>query len=109
MEYCEFIDKINSGKIKKFYFSVLNYSHYSDCLIEYKIDHPKNNVSIKIIMVTLTKDETEKVGFYENFDEKYKLFNFKRKGKFTLKQIWKDILIKYIEYTQMDSLESLEK
>lgn len=49
-------------------------------------------------MVTLTKDETERISFYKNLDEKYKLFNFKRKGKFTLKQIWNHISIKCIQW-----------
>ena len=98
MEYCEFVNKINSGEIKKIQFSVLNYPHYRDCIIEHKIDRPKENVAIKIITVTLTKDETERVSFYKTFDEKYKLFNFKRKGKFTLKQIWEHISINSIEW-----------
>ena len=97
MEYCEFIDKINSGEIRKILFSVSDHTHYKECYIEHKIDYPKKDVAIKLIIVTLTKDETEKVAFYKTFDETYKLFDFKRQGKFTLKQIWNKILIKSIE------------
>ena len=97
MEYCEFIEKINSGEIKKMHFSVLNYPHYRNCVIEYEIDRPKENVKIEIITVTLTADKSEQASFYKTFKEDCKLFDFKRKGKFTLKQIWKHITINSVE------------
>lgn len=97
MDYCEFIQKINAGKIKKLLFSLSSYPHYKNCSIEHVVDNPKEGVFIKIIIVTLTSDKTEKVSFYKFFDEKYKLFDFKRKGKFTLKQIWDKIVIRSIE------------
>ncbi len=102
MDYCEFIQKINEGKIAKLVFSLANYSHYKDCSIEYIVDNPKEGVFIKIITLTLTSDKTERVSFYKFFDEKYKLFDFKRKGKFTLKQVWDKIIIKSIEESKTE-------
>ena len=98
MEYDRFITSINSGVIKKVVFAISDYSHYNNCSIVSKIESPNVNFSFRSITVKLTNDDTETVSFYEKFNEMSKLFNFGRKGKFTLKQVWNRIIIKSIEY-----------
>ena len=70
-----------------------NYAHYNFCkIIVIKDQLPSKNI-IFLIDVYLTKDETEHICFFEDFNEEYKLFRMGRKGSFTLKQIWNDIEI----------------
>ena len=91
--YQELINGINKGAIKQVRFCVNNYSHYKSCLItrmEHKI---YNGNSIVQIDVLLTKDASEKISFFDTFKEDTKLFDFGRKGRFTLKQLWSKIII----------------
>ena len=98
MEYSDFIQGINAGIIKRVNFSILGYPHYKNCEIESRIDSPKENVCFRVILVKLTNDSSEQVGFYKKFNEKYKLFKLKGKGgSFTLKQIWERVCISKIE------------
>ena len=95
MNYEELISNINLGKIKKVAFCVEGYSHYKNCLIETKRLGSKD--SLLIISIHLTRDGYEEVGFIGKFKEKAKIFDLKGKGKFTLKEMWKNIVISGIE------------
>lgn len=100
LSYEHFIEEINSGKILKAVFQINNYAHYNNCLIERETDiinNGKSTVHIVHIAVKLTKD-SEHYFFLEEFDEKIKIFNMKRKGKFTLKQMWDRIEFISIDY-----------
>ena len=98
MEYNEFLQGINSGKINKLVFSVNGYSHYKECVIESKIIHFGDNSQIRVIDVLLTRDHAERVCFFEKYNEKYKLFKFKNKGgRVTLKDVWERLSIIKIE------------
>ncbi len=91
--YKEVIEGINSGAIKQIRFCVNNYSHYKNCVItrtEYKIYNGKSTTHID---VSLTKDVSEKISFLNTFKEDVKLFNIGKKGNFTLKQLWPQIII----------------
>ena len=96
--YEEVISGINCGRIKRIHFSVNNYSHYKNCVItrmDYKI---YNGKSITQIDVSLTNDSSEKASFLGTFKEDAKLFNIGKKGKFTLKQLWPEIVVLEIIY-----------
>jgi hypothetical protein len=45
----------------------------------------------------LSDQKAEKVSFLNEFKEDYKLFNFGKKGKYTLKQVWE-----YIDIIELD-------
>ena len=90
--YQEIINELNKFKIIKLSFFIEGYSHYKNCII-YKIEDPTLCMQIE-----LTKDNSEKIKF-RKFVEDYKLFNFGRKGKFTLKQVWDKVCITEIEYS----------
>lgn len=98
MNYQEFIENINTGKIKQISFSIANYPHYKHCTIKSVVNSTTDGNLLRIIWVELTNDNSEKMGFLKKFKENYKLFDFKRKGKFTLKQLWNQIIINSIEY-----------
>ncbi len=100
ISYENFIVQLNCFAIKKIDFSVEGYSHYSHCSIQTKKDVLENGNIIPLINVCLTKDGKEDVSFYKTFNEKYKLFDMKKRGTYTLKQIWKKVIIHNIEYNQ---------
>ena len=91
--YNEIIKNINNHLVSEIDFKVKNYSHYNFCKIIVKKDLLPNKNIIFLIDVFLTKDESEHICFFNEFNEVYKLFRMGRKGNFTLKQIWKDIEI----------------
>lgn len=95
MEYFEFIKMINSQKIKYVLFEIKDYAHYRNCSIENTV---LPNSNIHIIVVKLTQDNSEIIAFYYKFKENYKMFDFGRKGRYTLKQIWNKVIIKQISY-----------
>ena len=92
MKYEKFIKEINDrSKMKQINFYIKNYPHYKDCsIVKWKIDG--------MITCILTKDLSEDVSFYGEFEENCKLFNFGSKGKYTLKDIWNSIVITKIVY-----------
>lgn len=91
--YNEIIAGLNSSSIIRICFFIKDYSHYSDCKI-YHIYEP-----VSCLQVELTKDSSEHIRFWK-FEEDFKLFNFGRKGKFTLKQIWDKVQITEIVYSE---------
>ncbi|MBR2340070.1 MAG: hypothetical protein IKA74_04480 [Clostridia bacterium] len=99
MNYDEFIKGINDEqKIKQIDFYIDGYAHYKNCSIgRYKEKIFGNEFNFRITCI-LTKDHSEYVSFYETFKEDYKLFNFGKKGKFTLKDVWDKVVITKIEY-----------
>ena len=97
-EYEEIIDGINSGRIKLVRFYVDKYSHYKNCTIKRIEEKFPNGKSFFVIEVNPTKDFSEKVSFLESFEENAKLFKLGRKGRFTLKQLWSQIVILEIVY-----------
>lgn len=96
LSYNEFIKLLNQHKISEAEFSVKGYSHYNYCKVIVIKEKTKLN-EFYLIQFILTKDMSEYDSFYNEFDENYKLFDFKRKGKCTLKQIWDRVQIKMIE------------
>ena len=96
--YDMFITQLNNYKIKRIVFSVKNYPHYNNCSIQVKSDELKNTNVIYSILIRLTNDGSEDVGFYKQFKEEYKLFHMGKKGSFTLKQMWNKIDIMDVEY-----------
>lgn len=98
MSYEDFIHYLNSSKIKKIRFKVNGYSHYSNCTIYRQIDNINGNKNISLIVCQLTIDDYEKVSFLNKFNESFKLFDFGRNGRFTLKQIWDKVCITEIVY-----------
>lgn len=93
IDYSEFISGINGGTIEQIRFLIEGYSHYNDCLIRKKTDKLDNGNEVVLICVDLVTDLSESIGFYRSFNEKYKLFNLGRKGKFTLKDLWERVKI----------------
>ena len=100
MEYRDFVDGLNSGKIIKAVFSVQGYSHYRNCVVESKLNNPGNNDSGKSMWFYLTPDGYEKTGFLNTMKEKTKLFRIKNGGTYTLLQMWDKIDIQFVEYSQ---------
>ena len=96
--YNTFIKQLNNYHIKSIVFSVRDYSHYNNCSIQVKRERLKNTNIVYSILVRLTNDGSEDIGFYKQFKEDYKLFRMGKNGSFTLKQIWDKIDIVDIEY-----------
>lgn len=93
--YKDIIKKLNDAEILKLHFYIEDYPHYSNCKI-YWIYEP-----VTCLQVELTNDNYEQIRFWK-FKEDFKLFNFGKKGKFTLKQIWNKVHITKIEYAQYE-------
>lgn len=100
ISYKEFVTGINNGVIELIRFSVDGYSHYSNCIIKRIVDNLSNGNEVIIIRVDLVTDSTESVSFYQKFKEEFKMFNFGRKGKYTLKEIWEKIIIIELVYSR---------
>ena len=99
-EYKEIIKGLNQGLIKEFIFCVKDYAHYKKCSIRNVLDLlPSGNI-IKRIEVNLTQDDTERVSFFKEMNEEYKLFHMGRRGTFTLKQMWRNIEILNIKFDE---------
>ena len=98
MNYRDFVDGINSGKIKKAIFSIKDYAHYRNCVVESKLTDSTSSDSKKIIWFYLTPDGYEKKGFLNEIKESSKLFNIKKRGSLSLAQIWDRVQILHIEY-----------
>ncbi len=96
LKYNEFIELLNQHKISEVTFFITEYSHYNSCRIIISKEKPKES-EFYLIKFVLTKDLSEMVSFYNIFDENYKLFDLKRKGKYTLKQIWDRVQISSLE------------
>jgi phosphoribosylpyrophosphate synthetase len=94
--YENVIDSLNRGEIKQICFSVNNYAHYKNCIITRVEDIIGNGKTIIRIEVVLTKDSSERVSFFKTFEDNYKLFSLGKKGRFTLKQLWSEIIISKI-------------
>ena len=90
LSYSEFIDKINAGELLCVRFSIKNYGHYNNCIIEYKED------SLFKIHMRLSNDKKEWYVFFKIKKKKKNMFKIVPKGRLTLKQIWNDVEIKEI-------------
>ena len=51
-------------------------------------------------IIKLTNDSSEIVDFSKKFNEKFKLFDFGRNRRFTLKLVWDKIVISNIEFAE---------
>jgi hypothetical protein len=100
ISYKEFVAGINNGVIELIRFSVDGYSHYNNCIIRRIVDILANGNEVIIIRVDLVTDSTESVSFYQKFKEEFKMFNFGRKGKYTLKEVWEKIIIIELIYSK---------
>lgn len=97
IEYDQLINGINNHNISEVIFSVNGYAHYRRCEIKLVKEEKRGN-DIYLILIKLTSDCSEDVGFYKKFNESYKLFKMGNKGSFTLKQLWNDIEIQNLTY-----------
>ena len=97
-DYEQFIQDINSGKIKEVYFCVKGYGHYRNCYIKRYPDTLKSGYKFMKIEVCLTSDGTEMAYFVNTFSDNNKFFKIKGKGAFTFKDIWNKIEIREIIY-----------
>lgn len=97
ISYEELIDGLNSRKIVYVNFSVEGYSHYRNCeiIIEGMAFYFGGADTIQIYLA-----KGEYTGFLTAFEENVKLFDFGRKGRYTLKQIWNRIAIREIKYAE---------
>lgn len=97
-DYNQFVEELNSGKIKEVYFSVKNYGHYRNCYVKRYPDTFRNGDKFMKIEVCLTTDGSEKAYFVDTFRDDNKLFKMKGIGAFTFKDIWSRIQINKIVY-----------
>lgn len=103
LKYEDFIKGINrdTGNIKQISFYIEGYPHYHDCSIGRYIKKVK--VRERIVTLTgwirciLTKYHSEDVSFYRTFKEDRKIFDFGRKGRYTLKDVWDKVVITDIQ------------
>ena len=95
--YKDVINGLNNGKIKKIVFSLNNYSHYKNCIIRRIKDENCGLRPVVRLIVDLVEDGSESISFLNEIKEEYKMFKLGRKGTFTLKQLWNNILIHEIE------------
>lgn len=95
--YTDFIRNLHSGNIRKIIFKVKEYQHYKNCSILRVCDILPSGNKITLFIVKLSDKKDEKVSFLNKFKEDYKLFNFGKKGKYTLKQVWE-----YIDIIELD-------
>lgn len=98
--YEEFMRLLNAGKIKKINFYIKDYAHYTNCSITVKPEVYRSGNCINSVIVKLTNDSSEEVSFFEKFNEKFKLFDFGRNRRFTLKQVWDKVVISNIEFVE---------
>ena len=109
LEYNDFIEGINNPyKIKQIDFYVDGYSHYRNCSIGRYINKTtfkgKTFATNYRITCILTKDHSEDVSFAFTFKENRKLFNFGKKGRFTLKDVWDKIVITNIVFFEQNDV-----
>ncbi len=102
ISYEELIKGINSGEIEEVHFSVTTYSHYRSCYLRraYIFSPALNKNVFANIELILTEDKSEWSRYAGPFEDKFKVFNIKGKGKFTLKEIYKNVEILSIKYAE---------
>lgn len=93
--YQEIVDGLNDGSIKKVCFAVENYGHYSDCVAEGFPADCRQNAEV---VFRLTPDGNETCVFCRRVNPDEKIFVFKGKGKYSLRQIWNKIVVKSVVY-----------
>lgn len=96
--YEKMIKDLNEGKIESILFSIKGYAHYKHCIIKKYFDLVSKDNKMDRVEIQLTEDGLETVIFYKKFKDDYKLFNFGRKGSFTLKQVWNKVQILQVKY-----------
>lgn len=95
--YEEFMEKLNRREVRRVDFAVEGYPHYRHCVIEWREDVVLSGATLYFLEVRLTEDGAERISFYKSFDEACKLFRIRRKGSFTLKQLWDRIRVTRVE------------
>ena len=102
LSYDELINGINNGEIEEVHFSLLTYPHYRSCYLKRAtFFSPILNKNVfSHIELVLTEDGSECSKYAGRFEDKYPLFVIKGKGKFTLKQVYKNIEILSIKYAE---------
>ena len=100
LSYEELINGINNGDIDEVHFSVTSYAHYRSCYLKraYYFSPILNKTVFSHVELILTEDQSEKSIYYGPFGDKYPVFVIKGKGKFNLKQIYKDVEILSVKY-----------
>lgn len=100
LTYKEMIDGINNGIFDDVHFKHKTYSHYKSChlrrmYVKYQlIDKPV----FECIELALCDDKSEWSRYYGTFKDRERVFNIKGKGRFTLREIFKDIEILDVKY-----------
>ncbi len=100
--YEELIKGINNGDIEEVHFSVMTYSHYRSCYLRraYIFSPSLNKYVFSHIELVLTEDKSEWTKYARDFTDRHSVFVIKGKGKFTLKEIYKNIEILSIKYAE---------
>lgn len=98
--YEELIEGINNGQIEDAHFCVKSYSHYRSCHLRRKYYYSKilKKEVFDCIELCLCDDLSEYSKYAGEFKDKERVFNIKGKGKFTLKDIYKDVEFISIKY-----------
>ena len=96
--YQELIEGINSGEIEECTFSIKGYNHYRDCVLRRVYIVFGDAKSHDCIELCLTKDRSEISRYYGPFKDNHRVFNIKGKGRFNLKEVWKQVEITNIVY-----------
>ena len=98
MEYTyeQIVNGINEGTIDEVRFSVTIYSHYKNCVLRRVYLNIGGINSFECIEMVLTKDGSERSRYHGPFHDRYRLFNIKGRGRFTLREIFKYVEIKEV-------------
>ncbi len=108
MEYREFEKALNEGLFEEIRFSIDGYNHYSSCRINYVKGKSQDNLFYPYIEFHLTQDDSEYCRFHKRFRGTEKMFHIKGKGSFTLKDIWKKVLVSYVRYSDGRERDSID-
>lgn len=105
LTYEEMINGVNNGLFDDVHFSLKSYSHYHSCHLRRKYQYLEiiNKKVFECIELRLCEDESEVSYYHGPFKDKEKVFHIKGKGRFTLKEVFKDIEIISIKYTEKDN------
>lgn len=93
LTYKEMVDGINEGILDEVRFSVRGYAHYGNCVLRRVYVNSMGISSFECIELLLTKDGSERSLYHGPFKDKEKVFNIKGKGRFTLREIYKNVEI----------------
>lgn len=100
LDYQELIDGVNNGSIEEVHFSLPTYGHYKSCYLRraYIFSPILNKKVYSHIELVLTENRKEISKYMGEFKDRERVFNIKGRGRFNLKDIYKEIEILSITY-----------